>query len=61
MNLFSTEFQSFSENYYKSALEAGLVKVNNEIVGPDYVLKNNDLLTNTTHKHIFYYIKSKIN
>lgn len=57
MNLFSTEFQSFSENYYKSALEAGLVKVNNEIVGPDYVLKNNDLLTNTTHKHIFYLLK----
>ncbi|KAL1881419.1 hypothetical protein VTK73DRAFT_3937 [Phialemonium thermophilum] len=32
-------------------MESGLVSVNGKTVGPDYVLKNGDLISHTTHRH----------
>ncbi|XP_064466495.1 pseudouridylate synthase RPUSD2-like [Ornithodoros turicata] len=51
LDVFSREFRALSKDAYKNALESGRVTVNSAIVGPDYRLKDNDLLANSLHRH----------
>lgn len=42
--LLSTLFQT-------KAIETGKLRINGEMVAPDYVLKNNDKISHTVHRH----------
>jgi tRNA pseudouridine32 synthase len=49
--VFETEFRDRPKDYYRRAMEAGLVTVNGSVVGPEYVLKDGELISNTSHRH----------
>ncbi|KAK3401651.1 pseudouridine synthase [Sordaria brevicollis] len=51
MEIFEVEFRDRPAEYYRTAVEKGLVVVNGKAVGPDYVVKNGDLISHTTHRH----------
>ncbi|KAH8902784.1 pseudouridine synthase [Coniochaeta sp. PMI_546] len=51
LEVFVSEFRDRTAAYYKEAMETGLVAVNGKKVGPDYVLKNGDLVSHTIHRH----------
>ncbi|KAK0644611.1 pseudouridine synthase [Cercophora newfieldiana] len=51
LDVFASEFRDKPLEYYKSAMTTGQVKVNDKHVGPDYILKNGDLVSHTTHRH----------
>ncbi|XP_075529542.1 pseudouridylate synthase RPUSD2-like isoform X1 [Dermacentor variabilis] len=51
VDVFTREFRAHSREVYENAIKAGLVTVNNKVVGTDYRLKDNDLLANTLHRH----------
>ncbi|KAK3332419.1 pseudouridine synthase [Cercophora scortea] len=50
-DVFESEFRDRPVEYYRAAMESGKVAVNNKTVGPDYVLRNGDLISHTTHRH----------
>ena len=41
----SSEFLAYSKEYYQEAIREGRVRVNQELVDPDYIFRNNDLFT----------------
>ncbi|NXH20227.1 RUSD2 protein, partial [Bucco capensis] len=52
LHVFSTEFRSQPLAYYRAAARAGRLRLNEEPVRDlDIVLKNNDFLRNTVHRH----------
>lgn len=51
--MFSSEYHSYSLNYYKSAIKIGLITVNSNKVDENYILKNGDFIVHLTHRHIF--------
>ncbi|KAK0733326.1 pseudouridine synthase [Lasiosphaeria miniovina] len=51
IDVFSSEFRDRPLEYYKACMESGQVAVNGATVGPDYILKNGDLVSHTTHRH----------
>ena len=51
LDVFESEFRDRTVAYYKEAMETGLVAVNGKAVGPQYVLKNGDLVSHTIHRH----------
>ncbi|KAI9311926.1 DRAP deaminase [Dichotomocladium elegans] len=51
LNVFVEEFQDRNEVYYRHAIEHGLITINGEKVGLDYVIKNNDVLGHHIHRH----------
>ncbi|KAB5515268.1 pseudouridine synthase [Coniochaeta sp. 2T2.1] len=51
LEVFESEFRDRSAEYYKEAMETGLVAVNGKAVGPHHVLKNGDLVSHTIHRH----------
>lgn len=51
LDVYSTEFGSYPISYYKMAIEHGRIKVSNQCVDCDYILKGNDVLTHTVHRH----------
>ncbi|KAJ9114857.1 hypothetical protein QFC20_001228 [Naganishia adeliensis] len=42
LEVISTEFRDRSVDYYRHALASGVTKVNGNVVGPEYILKNGD-------------------
>lgn len=50
-DVFESEFRDRPVEYYRAAMESGQVAVNGKTVGPDYILKNGDLISHTTHRH----------
>src|SRR5690349_1461990 len=44
-SVFEKEFKDRSSEYYLNSIKIGNIKVNGNIVGPNYELKNNDLIT----------------
>ncbi|NXD83606.1 RUSD2 protein, partial [Halcyon senegalensis] len=51
-HVFSTEFRAQPLSYYRAAARAGRLRLNEEPVRDlDIVLKNNDFLRNTVHRH----------
>lgn len=51
IEIFESEFRDRPLEYYRNAMESGEVAVNNQTVGPHYVLRNGDLVTHTLHRH----------
>lgn len=51
LDVFDSEFRDRPLAYYKVAMETGLVAVNGKTVGPEYVLKNGDLVSHAIHRH----------
>ncbi|KAI7902588.1 pseudouridine synthase [Cokeromyces recurvatus] len=51
LNAFLSEFRGRSEQYYKDAIEKGLVTVNYKPTTPDSIIKNQDLLNHFVHRH----------
>jgi 23S rRNA-/tRNA-specific pseudouridylate synthase len=45
LNVLTNEFRQYNEEYFIKALKTGKLKINNEIVDPDYVLQKNDFIT----------------
>ncbi|SPN99511.1 related to DRAP deaminase [Cephalotrichum gorgonifer] len=50
-DIFSDEFRDRSAEYYRSAIESGAVMINGKTEGPDYIVRNNDLISHTVHRH----------
>lgn len=51
LSVFTQEFRDRTQEYYKRAIDNGLVLVNDEVASTDQVLKNGDLIMHRTHKH----------
>ncbi|KAK4447856.1 pseudouridine synthase [Podospora aff. communis PSN243] len=51
LEVFASEFRDKPLEYYKAAMISGQVRVNDKLVGPDYILQNGDLVSHTTHRH----------
>jgi len=51
LDVYSTEFGSYPKSYYESAISQGRILVSDEVVSPDHILKGNDVLTHTVHRH----------
>lgn len=54
IDMFESEYHSYSLNYYKTAIKMGLITVNSEKITEDYILKNGDFITHISHRHIFF-------
>lgn len=50
-NVFTSEFGSNPESYYRAAISLGLITVNGECKSLDYNVCNGDLIRHITHKH----------
>jgi tRNA pseudouridine32 synthase len=51
IDIFDSEFRDRPLDYYRKAMEAGLVRINETPVGPNYIVKNGDLVSHTLHRH----------
>ncbi|RCI12660.1 hypothetical protein L249_0557 [Ophiocordyceps polyrhachis-furcata BCC 54312] len=51
IEIFESEFRDRSLDYYRDSMEAGDVLVNGKRVGPEYVVRNGDLVSHTLHRH----------
>ncbi|RDA95704.1 hypothetical protein CP533_1166 [Ophiocordyceps camponoti-saundersi (nom. inval.)] len=51
IQVFESEFRDRSLDYYRESMEAGDVLINGKRVGPEYVLRNGDLVSHTLHRH----------
>ncbi|KAG8687115.1 hypothetical protein FRC08_012151 [Ceratobasidium sp. 394] len=51
LELVSTEFRDRSIEYYRYALESGVVTVNGVIAKPGTIIKNGDRIENMVHRH----------
>ena len=51
LDVFKTEFRMESAEYYEAAIRAGKITVNDEIVGPDKILKSNESIKTRIHRH----------
>ncbi|ETV83062.1 hypothetical protein, variant [Aphanomyces astaci] len=51
LEIFTTEFGSFSPEYYALAIDTGRITLNGKLTPPTTVVKNGDLLCHKTHRH----------
>ena len=51
VEIYTSEFRDRPPEYYVRAIANGTVMVNGAAVGLDYVMRNNDLVTHTLHRH----------
>ncbi|PKS07484.1 hypothetical protein jhhlp_006088 [Lomentospora prolificans] len=51
VDIYTSEFRDRPPEYYVRAIDNGTVMVNGKAVGLDYVMRNNDLVTHTLHRH----------
>ncbi|KAJ6069040.1 hypothetical protein N7499_010927 [Penicillium canescens] len=51
VEIFTSEFRDRKPEYYRSALEKGLVTVNGVRAYPETVIKNGQVISHTTHRH----------
>lgn len=52
LDVFMTEFNIYKNKiYYTWAMEQGQIRVNGNIISPDYIVKDSDLLETTSHRH----------
>src|SRR5690606_38336788 len=49
--IYATEFLDRPTEYYRRAIESGSVLVNGVPAGLDHVVKDNDLISHTMHRH----------
>ncbi|KAG5913168.1 hypothetical protein E4U42_001395 [Claviceps africana] len=51
IDIFESEFRDRPAAYYRRTMEKGDIFVNGRRVGPDYVLRNGNLISHTMHRH----------
>ncbi|KAF8326634.1 pseudouridine synthase [Cantharellus anzutake] len=51
LELFSTEFRDRSVEYYRFALESGVVTMNGKVALPGTIVRNGDRIENVVHRH----------
>ena len=51
IDIFESEFRDRPLEYYRKSMETGDIFVNGRCVGPDYTVKNGDLISHTLHRH----------
>ncbi|CAH0479792.1 unnamed protein product [Peronospora belbahrii] len=51
LEIFTKEFGAHSPDYYKYAIASGRISVNHEIVPPDTIIENGDLIIHVAHRH----------
>ncbi|KAK2600199.1 DRAP deaminase [Conoideocrella luteorostrata] len=51
IEIFESEFRDRPVAYYRKTMESGDIFVNGKSVGPDYILRNGDLISHTMHRH----------
>ena len=51
IDIFESEFRDRPAEYYRASMESGDICVNGRRVGPDYVVRNGDLVSHTLHRH----------
>ncbi|KAF5121933.1 putative protein C18B11.02c [Metarhizium anisopliae] len=51
IEIFESEFRDRPAEYYRTSMEKGDIFVNGTKVGPDYILRNGDLISHTLHRH----------
>ncbi|KPM36000.1 hypothetical protein AK830_g10585 [Neonectria ditissima] len=51
IDIFEAEFRDRPLTYYRESMEKGAIFVNGKAVGPDYVVRNGDLISHTLHRH----------
>jgi tRNA pseudouridine synthase 9 len=51
VEIFQSEFRDRPQEYYRKTMEDGLIYVNGRVVGPDYIVRNGDMISHTMHRH----------
>jgi 23S rRNA-/tRNA-specific pseudouridylate synthase len=51
LDVYTGEYRNYSVDYYREAILAGRIRVNNQRMSPDYIVREGDLLTHRTHRH----------
>jgi len=51
LDVYVSEFGSYPESYYRTAIQQGRIRVGNEKVDVAYTIRSNDVLTHTVHRH----------
>ncbi|KAH7313852.1 pseudouridine synthase [Stachybotrys elegans] len=51
IEIFESEFRDRPLEYYRKTMISGGIFVNNKKVGPDYIVRNGDLVSHTLHRH----------
>lgn len=51
LDVFKHEFRAHPLEEYKKSIQTGMLTVNNKTVEIDYVINNNDLISNKIHRH----------
>ncbi|PNY25259.1 Pseudouridine synthase [Tolypocladium capitatum] len=51
IDIFESEFRDRPAEYYRNSMERGDIYVNGKQVGPDYAVRNGDLVSHTMHRH----------
>lgn len=51
LDIYESEFRDRPLEYYRESMVRGTIFVNGKKVGPDYVLRNGDLISHTLHRH----------
>lgn len=51
LEIYESEFRDRPLEYYRQSMIRGTIFVNGRRVGPDYILRNGDLISHTLHRH----------
>ncbi|PHH84294.1 hypothetical protein CDD83_2185 [Cordyceps sp. RAO-2017] len=51
IDIFESEFRDRPVDYYRASMDSGAIYVNGKRVGPDYAVRNGDLVSHTLHRH----------
>lgn len=51
IDVFSEEFRAHSKEEYEKNIKVGNIKINGNVITPDYIFKENDCVTNKSHRH----------
>ncbi|KAF5008979.1 hypothetical protein FDECE_4775 [Fusarium decemcellulare] len=51
LEIYESEFRDRPLEYYRQSMLRGTIFVNSRRVGPDYILRNGDLISHTLHRH----------
>ncbi|KOS20071.1 Uncharacterized protein ESCO_005759 [Escovopsis weberi] len=51
IDIFESEFRDRPVEYYRSSMTSGEIYVNGRRVGPEYIVRNGDMISHTLHRH----------
>ncbi|KAM0449483.1 hypothetical protein ACHAO4_007501 [Trichoderma viride] len=51
IDIFESEFRDRPVEYYRNSMVRGDIYVNGRVVGPDYIVRNGDMISHTLHRH----------